>query len=99
MPSQRDHAKRALVTLLITLALTYNVHVKINRDAADDLVTKACRKVILKVHPDRGGCLGDAKRLNAARDEWESHRTKNHKGDNTSTKPGVSASAYEAKVL
>ena len=81
MPSQRDSAKRSLVTLLIALALTYSVHVEINRDAADDVVNKAYRKVILKVHPDRGGCVTDAQRLSAARDEWEQHRTKNRKAD------------------
>ena len=48
-------AKRALVSLLGRLAVAYNVTISVSRDSSDDKVTAAYRKVVLKVHPDKGG--------------------------------------------
>ena len=45
-------AKRALVSLLLRLAVAYHVVLAVNRDSGDRLVTAAYKKVILKVHPD-----------------------------------------------
>ena len=48
-------AKRALVALLRHLAITYGIIYGITRDSSDQDVIKFSRKVVLKVHPDRGG--------------------------------------------
>ena len=74
MPSQRDVSKRALVTLLLLLSATYVVPISICRDSPDEVVLGAYRKVVRKVHPDRGGLLADAQKLTAARDNWDTAR-------------------------
>ena len=72
MPSQRDVAKRALVTLLLAMAVTYHVTLSnINRDSPDLTVLAAYRQVIKKAHPDRGGQVADARMLTAAREKWD----------------------------
>ena len=72
MPSQRDVAKRALVTLLLAMAVTYHVTLSnINRDSPDLAVLAAYRQVIKKAHPDRGGQVADAQMLTAAREKWD----------------------------
>ena len=63
-------AKRALVVLLRALAITYGLQLDVTRDSSDDVVTKAFRKLAVKVHPDKGGSTQDSQRLLAARDEW-----------------------------
>ena len=62
-------AKRALVSLLLRFAVAYAAIISINRDSSDAQVLGAFRKVILKVHPDKGGnemiaslCRGPKKR-------------------------------------
>ena len=55
-------AKRSLVALLLRLATAYQVVVSINRDSPDVKVTQAFRKVVLKVHPDKGGSVADAQK-------------------------------------
>eukprot|EP00438_Fugacium_kawagutii_P013006 Skav209217 [mRNA] locus=scaffold603:13551:14422:+ [translate_table: standard] len=65
-------AKRALVTLLLTLAKLYAVSLTITRDADNDLVEAAFRKVVKRTHPDKGGKLEDQQRLQAARAKWQS---------------------------
>lgn len=67
-------AKRALVLLLRSLAAAYGVPIAVTRESADSDVLRACRKVVVKLHPDKGGSLADAQRLNAAKDEWEQKR-------------------------
>ena len=71
MPSAIDLAKRALVSLLRTLAATYRVALTLQRDAPDGEVSRAYRRVSLKTHPDRGGKAGDQTALNNAHDAWE----------------------------
>jgi curved DNA-binding protein CbpA len=67
-------AKRSLVALLLRLAVAYHVVISINRDAADVKVTEAFRKVVLKVHPDKGGKVADAQELQGAKAKWEEAR-------------------------
>ena len=55
MPSAVDAAKRALVTLVRTLAATYGVAVDVARDSSDRDLTVAVRRVALHAHPDRKG--------------------------------------------
>ena len=49
-----QQARRALVKVLLTLAALYSLHLDVARDSADDVVTRASRRVTLKVHPDTG---------------------------------------------
>ena len=70
MVSAIDLTKRALVTLLRSLALAYNCNVDVHRDSQDEALRKAYRKVSRSVHPDRGGSEEDQKRLNAAHEAW-----------------------------
>ena len=68
MPSPLDRAKRALVTLINSLAVLYNCRVDITRESTDSAVSKAYRVLSRKVHPDRGGDEEAQKRLNTAHD-------------------------------
>jgi len=55
MVSALDCAKRALVALIRALVTTYGCNIHVTRDSSDAELTKAYRKLSLKVHPDRGG--------------------------------------------
>ena len=69
-------AKRAFVSLLLALAQQYRVRVTLTRDSADHAVEAAFRSVVKKVHPDKGGAVGDAQRLQQAREEWKAAKAK-----------------------
>ena len=71
MVSALDKAKRALVAIIRSLALAYDICVTVTRESTDAEVSKAYRKLSLKVHPDRGGSVQDQARLNAAHDAWQ----------------------------
>lgn len=71
MVSAIDLAKRALVTLMKTLAAAYCVTLHITRDSSDEDVRSAYRKVSRKAHPDHGGRVEDQTALNNANDAWE----------------------------
>ena len=49
----------------------YGVPLGINRDSTDKVVLDSFRKVVRKVHPDKGGSNADVQKLNAARELWE----------------------------
>jgi len=66
-----QQTKRALVVLLVALARTYKVALKVNRDSPDSEVRTGCRKLLRKVHPDKGGSKEDTQKLTEKRDEWE----------------------------
>ena len=55
MVSALDKAKRALVAIIRSLALAYDICVTVTRDSGDAEVSKAYRKLSSKVHPDKGG--------------------------------------------
>ena len=42
-----------------------------NRDSSREPLLKGYKKVLLKVHPDKGGCKGDAQKLQTARENWD----------------------------
>ena len=71
MVSALDCAKRALVALIRALVTTYGCNIHVTRDSSDAELTKAYRKLSLKVHPDRGGDEEHQKRLNNANDALE----------------------------
>ena len=48
-------AKRALVRLLITFATTYEISLNLSRDSPDQALRAAYKRVIVRVHPDKGG--------------------------------------------
>ena len=68
---QLTAAKRALVKVLRDLALLYDLDAPLNRDSSVTDAAKAFKKVVAKVHPDKGGILQDSQRLHAARDTWQ----------------------------
>ena len=69
--SRAQAAKRALIAALKSLARAYGVPVALSRDADDAAVRAAHRKVVLRVHPDKGGSVADAQRLSAAKSAWD----------------------------
>ena len=66
MPSARDQKRRELVKVLKELLLAYGVQLHITRDALDDAIKRAFKRLSLKVHPDRGGKIDDQQRLSDA---------------------------------
>ena len=48
-----------------------DLRLTVRRESADKDVSKAFRKVSLKVHPDKGGNLGDFQKLSVANDTWK----------------------------
>ena len=86
MVSNIDTAKRALVTLLKSLAGIYCVVVVLTRQSTDVEVNAAFKKVARKAHPDKGGAPEHQKALNAARDAWQDalRAGKNYGGDRKS---------------
>ena len=71
MVSNKDTVRRALVTLLKSLAGIYCVVVILTRQSTDVEVSAAFKKVARKAHPDKGGGPEHQKDLNAARGTWQ----------------------------
>ena len=78
--SPAQAARRSLVRVLLALAATYGVTLSLTKDSGDAQVITAHRKVVRKVHPDKGGKTADAQRLQSAKDEWDSKKTKSRPG-------------------
>ena len=75
MPSSATTlAKRSLVSLILKLAVAYQAAVSVSRDSPDARVLASYRKLILKVHPDKGGRLQDMQDLQSAKDKWDEAR-------------------------
>ena len=53
--SARDSATRAFASVLLLLARSYELVLAINWDSSEPELFKAYRKLLLKVHPDKGG--------------------------------------------
>ena len=68
-------AKRAFVKVLVAFAAQYQVTLTVNRDSADKDVLAAYRRLVKKVHPDKGGKKDDQQKLQAARDDWDAAAT------------------------
>ena len=89
MTSTTQLAKRAFVRVLLALASAYLLSITVNRDSSDASVRAAYRRVLLKVHPDKGGSNDDMRRLNHARDEWENARSQKGQGGRKPSTPEV----------
>ena len=85
-----QHAKRALVKVLLTIAALYSVRLSLTRDAPDEDCIKAFRKVSLKAHPDKGCLLAHSQTLNAAKEVWDKVRhNKQGRGRSSTKKRGT----------
>ena len=51
--SPKSALKRALVTLLLSLARQFDVALQRSRDSTDEQVKKSFKKVVLKIYPDK----------------------------------------------
>ena len=69
--SARDSATRAFVSVLLLLARSYELVLAINRASSEPELLKAYRKLLLKVHPDKGGKESDQRKLQEAKERWE----------------------------
>ena len=48
-------AQRAFVSVLLKLAFDYGVAADVNRESDDKAISQAYRRVVRKVHPNKGG--------------------------------------------
>ena len=71
MSTRSQLAKRAFVKVLLALAAAYGLELHLYRDSGDDAVSAAYSRVMKRVHPDKGGAVADARRLQIAKEEWE----------------------------
>ena len=67
-------ATRAFVAVLFLLARSCEIALEVNRDSSPERLVKAYKKLLLKVHPDKGGKKEDTQNLQAAKEEWERAR-------------------------
>ena len=67
-------SKRALITVMLALAAAYGILLACVRDSPDDEVLRAYRKLLLRVHPDKGGTTADQQRLQGAKEAWDATR-------------------------
>ena len=77
--SALNRAKRAFVTVLLSVAKTYSVVVTVTRDSEDKDLLGAYRKMVLKAHPDKGGDKEKFQRLQAAKEAWAAECEKSPK--------------------
>ena len=73
--SKAQSAKRAFVRVLTALGRSYGVSVTVTRDSTDACLLRAYRRLLLKVHPDKGGTVEDQQRLQSAKEEWHSAKS------------------------
>ena len=63
-------ATRALVSVLLVLSRSYFLTLVLNKDSSPEQLLKAYRKVLLKVHPDKGGTKEEAQTLQVVKESW-----------------------------
>ena len=68
-------ATRAFVGVLLALARAYDLALQVNRDSAHDAILRAYRKVLLEVHPDKGGSHADKLRRKVPQNVRAGHRS------------------------
>ena len=96
--SARQVATRQFVKTLLTLAAVYSLSLPVTRDSTDDELVKAFRRLSLKVHPDKGGCLEHSQELNSAKQAWDQSRSKKTKGRPQNSRNEPAADATLAKT-
>ena len=91
--SARQVATRQFVKTLLALAAVYSLSLPVTRESTDDELVKAFKRLSLKVHPDKGGCLEHAQELNSAKQAWDQSRSKKTQGrpQNPRNEPGADA--------
>jgi len=62
-PSPYLLAKRAFVSVILAVRSAYHMATTVNRDPHDKDLLRICRRLLLKVHPDKGGKRVDMHRL------------------------------------
>ena len=67
-------AKRAFVSVLLKLAVEYGVAADVNRESDDKAISQAYRRVVRKVHPDKGGSKKKFQTLQVAKETWDTAR-------------------------
>ena len=78
--ANRRELLRALVGLMKTLAASYGIIIPATqRAASDEEVKKWYKKLIRRVHPDKGGCNADFRKLHAAYEEWKGRKSAGRK--------------------
>ena len=60
-------AKRAFVSVLLKLAFEYGIAADVNRESDDKAISQAYRRVVRKVHPDKGGSRRNSRRCRLPR--------------------------------
>ena len=67
-------AKRAFVSVLLKLAFDYGVAADVSRESDDKAISQAYRRVVRKVHPDKGGSKKKFQTLQVAKEAWDAAR-------------------------
>ena len=75
MPASRlGLVTRAFVSVLLLLARNHELVLSVTRDSSPAELLKAYKRLLLKVHPDKGGRKADAQKLNTAKENWDKAR-------------------------
>lgn len=75
MPTSKlGAATRAFVSVLVAMSRRYSLALEVNRESSPEQLLKAYRKLLLKVHPDKGGKKEDAQSLQAVKETWDKLR-------------------------
>ena len=73
--SPKSALKRALVTLVLSLARQFDVALQLSRDSPDEQVKKSFKKVVLKIHPDKPrGCVPKTLRTSAQAAQYQARQ-------------------------
>ena len=76
--SKLTAARRAFIAVLKRLAQAYAVPLALTRESTDTLLLRAYKKLLLKVHPDKGGAVGDQQKLQDAKETWQGLQVSKH---------------------
>ena len=88
-------ARRVLIKVMLSLATLCSVLLSLSRDATDAEVRAGYKKLVRKVHPDKGGKTEDAQNLQVAKDMWDDAKEKATPGGRLRQSGARSANAGE----